>query len=66
MPDADRPYKAWGYPVVPAMYIAGAFAILVVLFTYQTDTTWPGLAIMLAGVPGYLFFRKRGADPRAA
>jgi APA family basic amino acid/polyamine antiporter len=64
MPDADRPYRAWGYPVVPALYILGATAVLIVLFTYQTDTTWPGLAIILAGVPAYLFWSRKGVTPR--
>src|SRR5205085_5890776 len=50
-PDAERPYKAFGYPIVPALYIAGATVILVVLFIYQTATTWPGLIIVLTGVP---------------
>ena len=49
-PDTERPYKAFGYPVVPAMYIIGATVILVVLFMYQTATTWPGLIIVLTGV----------------
>jgi APA family basic amino acid/polyamine antiporter len=57
-PDADRPYKAFGYPVVPALYIVGAAIILVVLFIYQTATTWPGLLIVLAGVPVYFLWRK--------
>ena len=57
-PDAKRPYKAFGYPVVPALYIIGASVILVVLFAYQTATTWPGLLIILSGVPVYLFWRK--------
>ena len=57
-PDLHRPYKAIGYPVVPALYIAGAAVILIVLFTYQTATTWPGLAIILAGVPAYLLWKR--------
>ncbi len=56
-PDAERPYKAFGYPVVPALYIIGAAVILVVLFVYQTATTWPGLVIVLSGVPAYLLWR---------
>jgi len=58
-PDAERPYRAFGYPIVPALYILGAAAVLVVLFTYQTATTWPGLIIILAGVPAYLFWTRR-------
>ena len=56
-PDAERPYRAWGYPVVPLLYIAGALTILLVLFVYRPATTWPGLAIVMLGVPVY-FARK--------
>ena len=63
-PDVDRPYRAWGYPLVPAAYIAGASAILVVLFTYQTSTTWPGLVIILAGLPMYLSWTRGGTALR--
>ncbi|MCA1594441.1 MAG: amino acid permease [Acidobacteria bacterium] len=59
-PDAERPYRAFGYPVIPALYIAGAAVILVVLFIYQTAQTWPGLIIILTGVPVYLIWRKVG------
>jgi len=60
-PDAERPYKAFGYPFVPALYIIGASVILGVLFIYQTATTWPGLLIVLAGVPVYFLWRKSSA-----
>src|SRR5207302_2771670 len=56
-PDAERPYRAFGYPIVPALYIIGAAVILAVLVIYQTATTWPGLLIVLAGVPIYFFWR---------
>ncbi|MFN2500451.1 MAG: APC family permease [Pyrinomonadaceae bacterium] len=56
-PDAERPYKAFGYPVIPALYIIGASVILVVLFVYQTTATWPGLVIVLTGVPVYFIWR---------
>ena len=59
-PNAERPYKAWGYPIVPILYILGASVILVVLFIYQTATTWPGLIIVLTGVPIYFLWRKSG------
>lgn len=69
-PGIDRPYKAFGYPVVPALYIVGATIILLVLFVYQTATTWPGLLIVLTGVPVYFFWRaqarKRGIVPGEA
>jgi APA family basic amino acid/polyamine antiporter len=60
-PNTPRPYKAFGYPLIPALYIVCAAALLVVLFTYQTATTWPGLIIILTGVPGYLFWRRQRA-----
>lgn len=66
-PEIDRPYKAFGYPLIPALYIVGAAVILAVLFIYQTATTWPGLIIVLTGVPVYFLWRaqarKRGVVP---
>jgi APA family basic amino acid/polyamine antiporter len=59
-PDAERPYRAFGYPVIPAIYILGAAVILVVLFIYQTATTWPGLGIIATGIPVYFIWRKVG------
>jgi APA family basic amino acid/polyamine antiporter len=56
-PDAPRPYQAFGYPVVPALYIVGAGVILVVLLWYQWATTLPGFAIVLLGVPVYSLWR---------
>ena len=69
-PNAVRPYKAFGYPIVPGLYILGAAVILIVLFLYQTKTTWPGLMIVLSGVPVYFWWRrqsrKRGITPTKA
>ncbi|MBK7392022.1 MAG: amino acid permease [Chloracidobacterium sp.] len=56
-PDAERPYKAFGYPIIPALYIIGASIILIVLFVYQTTATWPGLLIVLTGVPVYFIWK---------
>ena len=63
-PNADRPYKAFGYPIVPVLYIIGATVILAVLFIYQTATTWPGLIIVLTGVP--IYFLWKAANARSA
>jgi basic amino acid/polyamine antiporter, APA family len=52
-PDADRPYRVPGYPVVPALYILGAAVVLVILFAYRPATTWPGLIIVLVGAALY-------------
>jgi len=56
-PDAERPYRAFGYPVVPILYIVAATVIMLALILYKTQTTWPGLVIVLVGVPVYLLWR---------
>ncbi len=53
-PDAPRPYRTIGYPVTPALYILAASIVLAVLFTYRPATTWPGLIIVMLGIPIYL------------
>jgi APA family basic amino acid/polyamine antiporter len=58
-PDAERPYRAWGYPVVPVLYIVTALVIMLILILYQTQDTWPGLVIVLLGVPVYLVWSRR-------
>ena len=62
-PDAPRPYKAWGYPVLPVVYIAMAAWICVVLLRYKPQYTWPGLVLVLLGIPVYLFWSRRTAKP---
>jgi len=60
-PDAERPYHAIGYPVLPAVYIVMALFIDVVLLRYKPQYTWPGLIIVLMGVPVfYLWLRRSG------
>ena len=59
-PDAERPYRAFGYPIVPALYIIGAAVILAVLLLYQTATTWPGFIIIATGVPVYFIWKNVG------
>jgi APA family basic amino acid/polyamine antiporter len=64
-PDADRPYRAIGYPVLPAIYILMALFIDVVLLRYKPQFTWPGLIIVLLGIPVYyLWNRKQGIAER--
>jgi len=62
-PGAERPYRAFGYPFLPLLYIVAAVAIMFVLLLYKTQTTWPGLVIVLLGVPVYLVWSRR---PRTA
>ncbi|MGH9585565.1 MAG: APC family permease, partial [Acidobacteriaceae bacterium] len=63
-PQSPRPYRAWGYPVVPCIYIAGALAILYCLFAYRPASTWPGLVIVGCGIPVYVFMRARQSSER--
>jgi APA family basic amino acid/polyamine antiporter len=58
-PKADRPYKALGYPVLPALYILMAAWICAVLLRYKPQFTWPGLIIVLLGVPAYWLFQRQ-------
>jgi APA family basic amino acid/polyamine antiporter len=55
-PHLDRPYKAFGYPILPAMYIILASAICIILLIYKPNFTWPGLFIVGLGIPVYYFF----------
>jgi len=65
-PDAERPYRAFGYPLVPALYVVAATVIALILLVYKTQTTWPGLAIVLTGIPAYALWRRLGARPTGA
>ena len=60
-PEAERPYRALGYPFLPLLYIAAAAAIMFVLLLYRTQTAWPGLVIVLLGVPVYLLWSRRNS-----
>jgi APA family basic amino acid/polyamine antiporter len=58
-PRAERPYRAFGYPILPAIYIALALFIDVVLLRYKPQYTWPGLIIVLLGVPVYFVWKTK-------
>jgi APA family basic amino acid/polyamine antiporter len=66
-PHAPRPYKALGYPVLPALYIVMASWICIVLLRYKPQYTWPGLALVLLGIPVYLCWStsQKLHEPRA-
>jgi basic amino acid/polyamine antiporter, APA family len=64
-PDADRPYKAIGYPILPAVYIVMAAWICIVLLRYKPQYTWPGLFIVLLGVPVFAVWSRRGTPQRS-
>jgi APA family basic amino acid/polyamine antiporter len=57
-PDTERPYKAFGYPIIPSIYIIVALAICIDLLIYKPEFTWPGLIIVLLGVPFYFLQRR--------
>jgi len=61
-PTAERPYRAFGYPVLPAIYIVIAFFIDIVLLRYKPQYTWPGLIIVLLGIPVYYVWSRRQAQ----
>jgi APA family basic amino acid/polyamine antiporter len=60
-PHAERPYRAFGYPLIPGLYLAGATVIVVVLVFYRPMTTWPGMILVLTGLPVYLLWHRRAA-----
>ncbi|MFC5408907.1 APC family permease [Larkinella bovis] len=66
LPEAPRPYKAVGYPVLPILYIVMGLAFCVLLIIYKPQYTWPGLIITLAGIPVYFLIVKsnRGKKER--
>ena len=61
-PDAERPYRAFGYPVLPALYIMAAAGICFALLVLKPVYTWPGVGIVLAGVPVYYIWRRFSAQ----
>ena len=65
-PDAPRPYRAFGYPVLPAIYIVMAIFIEIVLLRYKPQYTWPGLIIVLLGIPVYLFWSRQSTRAKSS
>ncbi len=59
-PQAERPYRTFAYPMLPILYIVGAGTIVLALFVYRSATTWPGLVIVIMGIPVYLLLAKTG------
>jgi APA family basic amino acid/polyamine antiporter len=57
-PEWERPYKAFGFPVFPVIYIAACLLIIVILLIYKPLFTWPGLGIVLSGVPVFYLWRR--------
>ena len=57
-PDIPRPYKAFGYPVIPAIYILATVFIMIILLIYKPNYTFPGLGIVIIGIPVFYLWKK--------
>lgn len=64
-PSAKRKYKTWGYPLIPAIYIISTLFITVLLLIYKSTYTWPGLIIILSGVPVYYIWKRVNSKEKA-
>jgi APA family basic amino acid/polyamine antiporter len=65
-PGMPRPYRAFGYPVLPALYIVMAGFLEIQLLRYKPQYTWPGLIIVLLGLPVYALWKLAGKSPSRA
>lgn len=63
-PEIPRPYKAFGYPILPMVYIIVASVICISLLFYKPTYTWPGLIIVLLGLPIYTYFKKKNYNQK--
>lgn len=61
MPDAPRPYKAWGYPIVPGLFILFCVSLVIITLIGKPREALLGLGLMLTGVPFYFYWKKRQA-----
>lgn len=62
MPDAPRPYKAWGYPVLPAIFILFCIALIAITLIGKPREAFLGLGLMLTGVPFYYYWKSKGTE----
>jgi APA family basic amino acid/polyamine antiporter len=59
MPDAPRPYKAWGYPFVPGIFVLFCIALLIITFASKPREATMGLTLMAAGIPFYFYWSRK-------
>jgi APA family basic amino acid/polyamine antiporter len=64
-PQATRPYRVWGYPLVPAVFIASAAVVLVASFVGNLRGSLMGTALILAGLPLFAWLQRHAAQPKA-
>ncbi len=58
-PKMERPYKAFGYPIIPLIYMLLAIIVMTILFIYKPEYTWPGLIIVILGIPVYFLWKRK-------
>jgi APA family basic amino acid/polyamine antiporter len=58
-PDWERPYKAWGYPIIPSLYIILASLVCLILLIHKPNYSWPGLIIVAMGIPVYALYKNK-------
>jgi APA family basic amino acid/polyamine antiporter len=61
-PEIPRPYKAFGYPVIPALYIIVVVFIMIILLMYKPNYTFPGLGIVILGIPVYYLWKRNSRN----
>ena len=61
-PDIPRPYKAFGYPVIPSIYILATITIMIILLIYKPDYTFPGLGIVILGIPVFYLWKRNAGS----
>jgi APA family basic amino acid/polyamine antiporter len=66
MPDAPRPYKAWGYPIVPALFIIFCIALIIITLIGKPREALIGLALIASGLPFYWYWSKYRSEVRNA
>ena len=64
-PEMERPYRAFGYPLIPGLYMLACVAIAVILLFAKPQYSFAGLFIVLLGIPVYYLWRSRGGPGRA-
>ena len=58
-PDAERPYKAFGYPFIPLIYILLALTVMAILLIFKPIYTWPGVIIVILGIPVFFLWNRK-------
>jgi APA family basic amino acid/polyamine antiporter len=65
-PNMPRPYRCWGYPIVPGLFVAGALALTINIWLNRPGRSTIGLLLILAGLPFYRYWRKKSSTAEHA